>query len=295
MASPDGPWVRFFPSDWLAGTRGMTAAETGVYITLVCLMYEKDGPIPRDDARQARLCGLPVATYRKVIEVLVGDEKILEQDGHLINERVLLELKKRSDFSEAGRKAATVRWGKKDNENNDPKIQPHEDRNANPDANHNHNHNSSSSLRSLPRESEPDLDLAFGDWNTLAAHSGLPKATALTPKRKAALRQRLKECGGREGWQSALRMIPQSPFLMGENNTGFTATLDFVLQASSFTKLREGNYARRGGGPAPAPAKGLAAIQERLRKDIENAGQDGARGAGGEAIQRLPLLASKRD
>ena len=35
------PWIRFFPSDWLAGTRGMSAVETGVYITLIATMYER--------------------------------------------------------------------------------------------------------------------------------------------------------------------------------------------------------------------------------------------------------------
>ncbi len=49
--------VAFYPSDWLAGTRGLSDAETGVYITLIARMYEMAGPIERDDNRLARLCG----------------------------------------------------------------------------------------------------------------------------------------------------------------------------------------------------------------------------------------------
>lgn len=290
MSATDGPWVRFFPSDWLAGTRGMTATETGVYITLVCLMYEKEGPVTRDDARQARLCGLPLVTYRKVIDVLIEDEKITDEGGALFNNRVSVELKKRFEFSEAGRKGAQARWDKKDNENNGPKIRPQKDSSPPPDANHNHNHIEVGSLHS-PTAREPDdadlLEAAFQDWNTLADHAGLPKATTLNVKRKAALRQRLKECGGREGWQDALRLIRQSAFLMGENDSGFTATLDFVLQASSFTKLREGNYNRRGNGPAPK-RNGLADIEAKLREEIQNEGFDGSQSTDLEIVPGVP-------
>ena len=49
--------VPFYPSDWLAGTRGLSDSETGVYITLIARMYEMAGPIERDDDRLSRLCG----------------------------------------------------------------------------------------------------------------------------------------------------------------------------------------------------------------------------------------------
>lgn len=29
------PWFKFYPSDWLAGTRGLTATESGVFVRLV--------------------------------------------------------------------------------------------------------------------------------------------------------------------------------------------------------------------------------------------------------------------
>ena len=39
----ESPWIKFYPSDWLAGTRGMSATEAGVYINLIAMMYESDG------------------------------------------------------------------------------------------------------------------------------------------------------------------------------------------------------------------------------------------------------------
>lgn len=37
--------IALYPSDWLAGTRGLTPAETGIYITLVCMMYERQADL----------------------------------------------------------------------------------------------------------------------------------------------------------------------------------------------------------------------------------------------------------
>ncbi len=67
------PWVRFFPSDWLGGTRGMGAAETGIYITLVATMYERCEPIPEDHKRLSRLCGASNSAFKKALEDLVSE------------------------------------------------------------------------------------------------------------------------------------------------------------------------------------------------------------------------------
>lgn len=111
------PWVRFFPSDWLAGTRGMSAAETGIYITLVATMYERGEPVPEDHSRLARLCGAPVSTFRKTLETLIEEGKILRVEAGLWNKRVGEESTIRAEKSEAAANAATARWSKKGNKN----------------------------------------------------------------------------------------------------------------------------------------------------------------------------------
>jgi len=57
------PYVRFFASDWLGGTRGMKAAEVGIYITLIAMMYERCEPLPEDHKRLARQCGCSVSVF----------------------------------------------------------------------------------------------------------------------------------------------------------------------------------------------------------------------------------------
>ena len=63
-------FVAFYPSGWLAGTRGLSAAETGVYNTLIALMYERGGSVERDDARLGRVCGTTKANFKRALEVL---------------------------------------------------------------------------------------------------------------------------------------------------------------------------------------------------------------------------------
>lgn len=105
--------VPFYPSDWLAGTRGMTAAQMGVYITLIAMMYERAGPIPGDDiAKLARLCGTSASSMRTILDDLISDDKITLADGMLFNRRAELEIEKVMAKSEVARASADARWQK---------------------------------------------------------------------------------------------------------------------------------------------------------------------------------------
>lgn len=112
------PWIRFFPSDWLAGTRGMTAAESGIYITLIALMYERGGEIENNPPRLCRLCGSSNSSFKKVLETLISERKITLTDGLLTNKRVVEELSYTREKSSVARASAKSRWGKKPNKNN---------------------------------------------------------------------------------------------------------------------------------------------------------------------------------
>lgn len=111
--------IPFYPSDWLAGTRGMTSEEAGVYITLLAKMYEMAGPIERNDERLYRICGCKSRrVFVKVLEYLISEGKIVEAEGELFNERTAKEIDKVVNLSEKARAAAQARWNKKPNKNN---------------------------------------------------------------------------------------------------------------------------------------------------------------------------------
>jgi hypothetical protein len=79
-------------------------------------------------------------------------------------------------------------------------------------------------------------------WNDLAGRHGLAVARKLTDARRTRIRRRLADCDGLAGWFAALERIAASPGLLGANDRGWKADLDFVLQESSFQKLIEGRY-----------------------------------------------------
>lgn len=164
------PWVRFFPGNWLAQTRGMTASETGVLITLTCLMYEHQEPLPREDAKQARQCVLPTAVYRRALTELIAANMITEQGGCLWNLDVENELANRKIVTAKARASATAKWekAKQDQDRGDAvALRSHSGRNARNDAIYNNKEETS-----LPPTSTGDRTIAMSADNPLIAVIG---------------------------------------------------------------------------------------------------------------------------
>jgi len=90
--------------------------------------------------------------------------------------------------------------------------------------------------KGVPQQ-DPDESEILKDWNET-----LGKSARLTAKRAKAIKVRLGEQWWRENWREALGKIPDSPFLMGDNDTGWTANIDFFLKPDTVTKILEGKY-----------------------------------------------------
>lgn len=106
----DSPFIKFYPSDFLGGTSGLSPAERGVYITLLCLIYEADGPIERHDARLSRRCGSPKAAFHRTLDALIEEGKIVEADGMLSNRRAEKAIVDRTNRTQNAAHAAKQRW-----------------------------------------------------------------------------------------------------------------------------------------------------------------------------------------
>jgi uncharacterized protein YdaU (DUF1376 family) len=106
------PWFRFFPSDWLGGTRGLSATETGVYITLVAMMYDRGSPIPTNMPRLAQQCGTSPARFGKAVDTLLSSAKIFLLDDGYWNQRVQKETELVSKTKTNASTAANQRWEK---------------------------------------------------------------------------------------------------------------------------------------------------------------------------------------
>lgn len=275
--------VPFYPSDWLAGTRGMSDAETGVYITLIARIYEMAGPIERDDERLFRLCGCrSKSAFVKALGYLISEGKIIEVDGMLFNEKAEKVITETVEKSSKAKAAAQSRWNRKSNKNKggdnanaspehmpeacQPKPKPYikEDTNV--------------SLL-VHTDGVNDLSSAVRKFNDIANRVGWSQVQKLTPTRSKQLRQRLKDCGGLSGWDHALDRASSSDFLLGRTERPWTGFgFDWLIKQANFTKLMEGNYDNRTGNPQNGTgrdrASGMVSAFAEVARDLE-------RGTGG--------------
>lgn len=124
------PFIRWYASDFLAGTRGMKAAEVGIYTILLNLMYEQCKPLPLDIDYLSSQCGCRKAAFNKVLEKLKIRDKIIIKNGGLWNERVEKEFNFRAKKSSIATHNALKRW-EKPNEINSNSMQTQCNGNAN--------------------------------------------------------------------------------------------------------------------------------------------------------------------
>lgn len=108
----DAPFVPFYTSDFLSGTGGMTAATKGVYITLLCLIYEAEGPIAQKWDNLARRCGCTLPAFKKAVRELEEDGKITVLDAGIWSEKCEKHLARRRERQRGAKAAAEKRWQK---------------------------------------------------------------------------------------------------------------------------------------------------------------------------------------
>lgn len=123
------PYVRWFPSDYLAAIRGMRANEVGIYTILLNEMYERCEPLPNNADMLSRRCGTSKTTFKSVLKMLIAERKIIVIDEKLWNKRVEKEFEFRRTRSQSSKRAAEIRW-EKHNEINEDGMQPQCERNA---------------------------------------------------------------------------------------------------------------------------------------------------------------------
>lgn len=109
-------------------------------------------------------------------------------------------------------------------------------------------------------------------WNELAL--GLPRWKEMPESRAKRARRALRErpMDGPEGWIAVIQRIGASGFCRGQNDRGWVATPDWLLQPEVAAKVLEGKYDNRAG----AAAKGRASEADRdwsRPVEVDEAGQ----------------------
>lgn len=279
MSSQSVPWFKFYPADFMNGVRGLTATEVGLYQMLLCRIYEENGPVEFHTLRLSTYCGMREATFKKTVARLIDLGKLTVKDGALMNARAAAEISNRArdleNNSKAGKASAKKRQQKQQqNATDDERAFNHTDTDTDTEKKERAKALLSSGdderpAGPTPEETQTEIEAkrraaaeaeeiasAVSDYNVAATASGWPTVQKLTTARKAALRARLKDAGGIEGWRIALSKARASPHCNGQNDRGWTASFDFLTQQSSFAKLMEGNYDPRPTNPGSHPSRG---------------------------------------
>jgi uncharacterized protein YdaU (DUF1376 family) len=244
--------IPYFGDAYMADTRHLTLEEHGAYHLLLLIAWRSPNcALPDDDKRLSQMLGITgkkwAALKPTVMSFWTRCEHGWEQK-RLTKERRWVEEKRAKN-----KDAADTRWGAKSQKNNDSR---HANASANGCAN---GHANGYAPRPLPLGSNEPIESPIGDlsaeptakpltkrevidaWQERMVPRGFPAIRKMTAQRDRQLSARLKD-STLEEWQRAMDALERSAFCRGENDRGWVADFDFLLQPKSFTKLLEGAY-----------------------------------------------------
>jgi uncharacterized protein YdaU (DUF1376 family) len=106
-------WFTAYPDAWLSGTADLTTEESGAFWNLCCHYMAKDGCVPDDDAKLARIVKLGTRAWRRVKTVLLEHSHIEVRGGFIWQRKCEKQLKLAANFAQTQREKAAKRWALK--------------------------------------------------------------------------------------------------------------------------------------------------------------------------------------
>jgi uncharacterized protein YdaU (DUF1376 family) len=252
---PVDPWFKFFPRDWLDGTRELTLEQRGAYIDAIAMQMVRGGPLPDDYTWLSHQMHISVRKARSIVEELVVAMKLRKVADGFTNDRCSEELAAR----ERQRKANTETAIERERKRRESSVKLPDDIRETSANQHGKqvenlkipNENSLGVQTSCTEigttrarlDTDTDIDntplppkggaprrkrdpftkaeLAASDealrlWNETAMRLGLQVCNAFSPQRRARMVRRLGDIGGLDNLKLALGAIERVPFLMGQ-------------------------------------------------------------------------------
>jgi uncharacterized protein YdaU (DUF1376 family) len=235
-------WYKRCGADFIHGTMMLTLEEKGAYSLCLDLIYDRGGPIPDDARWLSGVCGVSMRKWGAIRARLIELGKLAAADNHLSNSRAALELVSAElshrERAESGAKGGRKRAEKagthgKINGLAQAELKPKEEIRE----------EEKPPSPPPPTESiEVRPEHVLEAFNAMADRNGLPKAK-MTAERRRKLRAFVRR-HPIDDITEAISAIERSPFCRGENDRGWKANFDFLLQPTSFTRLTEGTYDR---------------------------------------------------
>jgi len=242
-------WYPFYYNIFQADTLHLDPYQDGCYRRLIDHYMRTRQPLPDNDIALARIIGISLDDWQKMARAIVvpffrhSEGKLYHSFcDKMLDEQDAISRKK----SLSGQIGAKKRWSQPI-ENKEKNSTCHADAIAHPMAN-------DSTGQDKTRQDKTGINtlttlvlseyesFCFDSYNSLAYDMGLPVVQVRSDKRKKALRERLKECGGIDGWTACLEKVRASKFLTGDNKNAWKADFDFITTKSKFAKIMEGSY-----------------------------------------------------
>ena len=98
--------------------------------------------------------------------------------------------------------------------------------------------------RLSPPKEELDFEEFAKFFNSTMADKAIKPISKFTPKRKTAVRARMREYG-KKALGDVIKKAAASDFLNGKSQRGWTADFDWLFKPNNFPKVLEGNYDNR--------------------------------------------------
>lgn len=245
--SKNDAWMPLYIGDYLSDTMHLTCEQSGAYLHLI-MHYWRAGSLPNNDVALAQIARLQLRAWKAHRETIAAFFQV--SASHWKHKRIDAERKRSAEvkerYVERAQKGAAKRWSKDASSipsSNASSIPKECNRHGN-----SHLQGSNEPIASTDVDvsaEPPDAPLTPEEileaWQVRMVPQGFPPVRKMTAQRTRQLRARLRDSTFDE-WQQAMAALERSAFCRGENDRGWRADFDFLLQPKSFTGLLEGKY-----------------------------------------------------
>jgi len=100
------PFLKFYTDDWIAGTVGFTLEQEGFYLRMLNRMWARKSMLPYDIKWLSTALNCDPRTVRRLTTFLLGEGKLIEFWGYLVNPRMVREINKHLVMSNSARDRA---------------------------------------------------------------------------------------------------------------------------------------------------------------------------------------------
>lgn len=218
------PAFLFYSSDFMIGTQFFTDEQVGKYVRLLCAQHQ-----------HGHLTKKQVQSICSDFDEEVLSKFTIDSDGKYYQKRLKIEIEKRAKFSESRRQNAS---GGKKQKNTSKASEKHmyehmHEHMGNEDEDVNENINETEKAAKVP------IKKIMEKYNSTCG--SLPKIKNISGDRETHVRARVKEYGLDAVYETFV-IAGQSDFLTGNNDRGWKATFDWLMNTVNMSKVLERRY-----------------------------------------------------